>query len=280
MSYYIHGYKIDDVSFVDLHEKLKRIQNKARKIGHSFFNKAVMDKVCFHLDSHLVKTKMYSDYSPKMEEFSQPLHHVLESDIRQKEEDLKNGRRAPSISVELTCIVYPLSNTSFIMSVYTERDQYTKLFLEEGFADYHYQNSTDKPDKVSAREWGQRKKNWDKLVDSRTPAENGFSVTLVKQPSSYGTDIDEMMTQFPSKEDRSKSLFGILSYDIKRNKDGIPYKKMEWDEVMTQFHDHRFWVMDTEEGQKFRLDTLDEIKNIIPDSYSETQILGFERKKR
>ena len=54
-------------------------------------------------------------------------------------------------------------------------------FIEEQkyFFDYHYQDQTDKPDKISRRTWKQREKDWDKAIGpDYIPAHHGFCVDL------------------------------------------------------------------------------------------------------
>lgn len=47
------------------------------------------------------------------------------------------------------------------------------------FKDWHWQNSTDRPDDVSGREWGERERFWKKLfAGSGVPSEEGFSMEL------------------------------------------------------------------------------------------------------
>jgi hypothetical protein len=43
--------------------------------------------------------------------------------------------------------------------------------------DYHYQNSTDRPDGVSNKEWREREKVWDEIFKNHgKPSQAGFSI--------------------------------------------------------------------------------------------------------
>lgn len=50
------------------------------------------------------------------------------------------------------------------------------------FRDFHYQNSTDRPRGVSAREWSERKRVWGRVFkDALTPAEAGLTFEFIGQ---------------------------------------------------------------------------------------------------
>ena len=64
---------------------------------------------------------------------------------------------------------------------YLENDiGYRDLLLDAGFADYHYQDSTDRPDDVAKSEWHKRELAWkEALPGLAIPVEKGFSYSLV-----------------------------------------------------------------------------------------------------
>lgn len=75
--------------------------------------------------------------------------------------------------------------------------------------EYGYWNNTDRPDNVTAPEWTQRRRDWDKVLpdDNPTPAENGYSFTVANQTNPQLAlykiqDIDYRM--IVSKEARAK----------------------------------------------------------------------------
>ena len=44
--------------------------------------------------------------------------------------------------------------------------------------DYHYQNSTDKPENISESDWNERAETWSRLLASGIPAKDGFEVII------------------------------------------------------------------------------------------------------
>lgn len=54
-----------------------------------------------------------------------------------------------------------------------------KAFREEyGIRDYHYQNQVEKPEYISDEEWEQRRKDWDMVLTSGIPSNDGLIVNL------------------------------------------------------------------------------------------------------
>lgn len=53
--------------------------------------------------------------------------------------------------------------------------------LPEKFVDFHYQNSTDRPDDVSEDDWQARIAKWDEIMPSSVPAKDGFVYTILDQ---------------------------------------------------------------------------------------------------
>lgn len=51
--------------------------------------------------------------------------------------------------------------------------------LKYGIKDYHYQNQTDRPDDVSAQEWGRRKRDWDLALKTSIPSIDGINIELI-----------------------------------------------------------------------------------------------------
>lgn len=65
----------------------------------------------------------------------------------------------------LESVIYPISNKRTLIIFYFrqkyQREVIEKFVKKKIIEDYHYQNSTDKPDEISSREWNKRLKDWD-----------------------------------------------------------------------------------------------------------------------
>lgn len=99
--------------------------------------------------------------------------------------------------------------------------------------DYHYQNSTDKPENITTKDWDLRRKTWDKaLSPDYIPSNHGFNVKLTD--SYYPFTIGEA---YLSKEDKIELLRAILStfkvpeqYMINSDKQ-LEWRKLKKEEI-------------------------------------------------
>lgn len=63
--------------------------------------------------------------------------------------------------------------------------EYFKL-LKPYCTDFHYQNSSDKPERISDKSWERREKYWnDMLPDAGVPSENGLVFNFIKASDAY-----------------------------------------------------------------------------------------------
>jgi len=59
---------------------------------------------------------------------------------------------------------------------------------DKKFIDFHYQNSTDKPDNISNKEWAYRERTWDKILKHNTTfGEDGLTFEFT--PPYFGFEI-------------------------------------------------------------------------------------------
>lgn len=79
--------------------------------------------------------------------------------------------------------VYPYAKTiknKSLMVIFTESDELEKYFDDLPFVqDYHYQNSTDKPDDVSSADWKKRIRDWDRVIGNKNYSHNAYQFELV-----------------------------------------------------------------------------------------------------
>lgn len=114
---------------------------------------------------------------------------VLDAVRDQVAEVKAKGVRKPDVDFSCSVLVIP-SAEGFLGVVYTEQPALAKLVLStEGFEDWHYQNSTDRPEGVSEAAWALRKASW-------AAATADFSGTMGAHGFSY--DLAPLETPYPS----------------------------------------------------------------------------------
>lgn len=112
------------------------------------------------------------------------------------DEKIKATELSPTILnqdywIHASVVLFPLSKTKMLFASFG--DALTRFLLEicesntsehnafcekYGLQEYHYQNSTDKPNNISNREWNIRAKNWSK-VWSGPANQSGISITIL-----------------------------------------------------------------------------------------------------
>jgi len=72
---------------------------------------------------------------------------------------------------------------------------------EEYLTDYHYQNQSDKPEEISARDWNTRKKVWSALYENNSAAGYGLNVHVSSFETfySYNPTYDDVFKGFKVK---------------------------------------------------------------------------------
>lgn len=91
----------------------------------------------------------------------------------------KTGMRDPDVDFSFDITVFPYGSAC-IYKLYTEQRTFIKLF-EEIFLhvrDFHYQDSTDKPDDVMDEEWERRRIAWKYILGSHPPNKMGFTINI------------------------------------------------------------------------------------------------------
>lgn len=85
--------------------------------------------------------------------------------------------------------IHPLENKTLTM-IFGGKDVITYMKAQPELSDYHYQNQTEKPDKISDEEWDIRKNDWDNAIGyDYIPSHHGLSLELFNAESSISTSI-------------------------------------------------------------------------------------------
>lgn len=132
------------------------------------------------------------------------------SEYHKGHDNLRNGRRAPEIDMNFEVTYFPYQNRIFGI-YYSENRTFSTLWMAQpGMDDYHYQNSTDRPDTISETAWTARRLVWDTIFDrpDATPALRGLSTTILPQSLSpeFGTFRDTYLKYAPPFDTRTREI--------------------------------------------------------------------------
>lgn len=97
-----------------------------------------------------------------------------------------------------------------LLAMYFGRNDFLNIILNHNFlSDYHYQNSSDRPSKITEKEWKQRYRDWDKAIGpDYIPINHGVSINLFNEEFGFGIiRKNDFKKEFiPSLEKRAKKI--------------------------------------------------------------------------
>lgn len=110
------------------------------------------------------------------------LKHAI---IREFEERTKAATASLTIAdsdFDLSCQVCLIPMKTKTLMMYFGNDDLKEIVTNQSWLlDYHYQNQTDRPKNITARQWNQRKKDWDiALGPDGVPANHSMSIHLLR----------------------------------------------------------------------------------------------------
>lgn len=103
--------------------------------------------------------------------------------------ELKRHYMFNSLDMKNEIALFPLDNTHTLFMVFGEQirkimeniladDEWHDFREKYVIRDYHYQNQVEKPEYISDEDWEQRRKDWDKVLPSGVPSNDGLIVNL------------------------------------------------------------------------------------------------------
>ncbi|HBN9859122.1 TPA: hypothetical protein L6A41_31475 [Pseudomonas aeruginosa] len=89
--------------------------------------------------------------------------------------------------------VLPFRGDVLMLTYWRNHAPFARLIEDAGFTDYHYQNSTDRPDTISEAEWDTRRDAWDEALPTGRAVDVAFEFQLVDWydilSARYDTDL-------------------------------------------------------------------------------------------
>jgi hypothetical protein len=168
-------------------------------------------KLAFDADISANVTMLQKDRS------CQTLSDLRTMFIEEKHKVLVDGIRSTDWDFTFNVCLIPWGQHTLGL-YYVENDiGYRQSLIDVGFQDYHYQNSTDKPNDVTDSEWRQRELAWESVLPGWTrPIERGLSYSVV--------DWDDYQSAV-----HSKSLIqeNIPSQSIRRKRVAVSLTELE-----------------------------------------------------
>lgn len=189
-----NGIKFKAKNFKELFESIQKIRPEIEALSQEMYSKYL----------HRLATELYDD-SVMCGVEGKDFFYRAKQFFKQMcdESDFKNIRH-PDEDLSFSISVFPLGN-KFLGIYHTEHEEYVEILRRyDIIEDYHYQNSTDKPENINTRFWNKRCKDWDKVLGWDKIYKRSFSFELIKSIEffRFSRNIDYL----PSFEQRVKRI--------------------------------------------------------------------------
>ena len=217
-----NGYKFDkDYSLRELDFKLMKLKNRIQAEATKTFFEQVLNEWMYIYDCYsffgpeiaIKRMNKYSKKEPTSLDWSHILYEIIFFVEKQIRESKISYRRDFNYDYQCDIHILPIKD-KLLFLYYGEKDNFRKILNEQNFImEYHYQNQTDKPEKISNEEWEQRKKDWEEAIIDYIPSNHGFTFNLVNSdnfPFINSETAKEFNPTIRTFEERAKEI----AYDI------------------------------------------------------------------
>lgn len=197
-------------------DTLKLVRQKCIPVMKAATAKQIAKRIALKNDMRenyiLIEKKTEYVFASVLEEF-----HEAERTVKGR------GTRNTTWDATFDICLIPDGRDILALSYFENNKEYASLLEEAGFEDYSYQNSTDKPESISEKEWDERHDRWKAVLPrSATPCEVGFTYSVIHWDDIgmvfFNADI--VMSAIPSEEKRKKSVATRLCEIEHRREEG------------------------------------------------------------
>lgn len=159
-------------------------------------------------------------------------YSAAHQDYLKRQTKLRDGVREPEIDMSFEVVDFPYQGHVYGM-YYTENRAFNRLWKDQpGITDFHYQDSTDRPEHLSDATWDHRRHVWDSIFDGpfATPAVCGLTSTILPATldPAFDTFPHTYATFAPSLDTRAREIgYQAALHDLMVP----PYTVMEFQRV-------------------------------------------------
>ena len=198
MSFKVYnGYEVPKMSLSQLASFCNAAKLELQKVKTIEINNLYAKKAVEYLDNLAagIPTKEYKFDSILL---------IVSNDIKERQKEIiESGRRHPEVDFESSAVFFITKKDKILCLFYAENKELVNCWEKlAGVKDYHFQNSTDRPEKISEKDWAQRNKDWQKIFQGlEPPSQKGlsFSFTTTETPR---PDVNDILRNVPSFEKR------------------------------------------------------------------------------
>ena len=153
------GFRFRNPDMITIRKQLIEFQASVEEVSTEAFVRLLAKLATEIIDARTLGVRSFKDAYPEV-----PPASCASRVIRDRMQEIKKtGLRDREVDFSFEVCVFPLSRKKTLGIYYADLKGFEKLIQRQSwFLDYHYQNSTDKPPRISSSEWCTRRKDWDK----------------------------------------------------------------------------------------------------------------------
>lgn len=200
-----HGYKLPPMTNRELFAWMRKLKAKFEADAPRRLAARVATRACKLADRQATATLFGLDWKTKREsEYQESTALALGSN-----EIFKGLKESPTFcerdhyQIDLTVLEH---NGQLLCLLHNQSRHVTMWFeAHSGATHWPYQNCTDRPEGIPAREWNRRGKIWNVVLGSGLPEENGFGIKS-RNPQNFAWRVREFPPTVPAKKIRAMEM--------------------------------------------------------------------------
>lgn len=174
-----HGRIIRNCTLSEMLERLKTIRPRCVDLAQNGIAKQIAKKRTFWLDLDV----NYLPYPRK--KFDPPFWRLLEV-LKHERAKTASGERSVDWDFTLSVCLIPRGDDLLALHYLENNPGFLDALKDIGFEDFHYQDSTDRPDSISKQEWDERSATWTNALGKDVPASVGYTFEIVRWDDTQG----------------------------------------------------------------------------------------------
>ena len=186
----------------DLFLESERIRSALQPVSRMAFYRVAAMAACDHIDRQMIlgeRRTCAADYIAEQQAEARKRH------IR--------GERMPDWDTEVSWAFLPTRQNRILLRLYAEEGAVVRAMNHlSNWEDYHFQNSVDRPGNITARQWRQRRRDWDAAMGDGVPATTGLTADL--WPQFGGPDVWDgvsiLLSHQPTLSTRTKRTARVI----------------------------------------------------------------------
>ena len=206
MSTFINGHR-SAAPITQVHRSLVDLRKDAAEVGGRLIDHAMAHEVASRFDR-------ISTGRVEIPEGQSTAANIASEVFRETDKRFleigKSGHRDPGIDTSFDVYLFPDGDQTLVILNCEQREMIDLVVEQLSLTDHHWQNSTDRPEGLTAVVWNRRRKDWDRVMPTGVPAHTCLVYNLFDGRPWMHTDRDRMWSHIPSVEERT----GKIAKDI------------------------------------------------------------------